>query len=343
MRVKIRPLGLGGSRAPSTSRAATAAATSDSKNTDAGSCAGDLRHSAISQNAFASRSIVRFGHNQSSNCTRGSTECLRRFGSIEARNCRRWRAPSSRTPRSASTRNSCANGPSFPSCACCNWPPAARSGAWTPCAVGSLDPLVPALTAATSRKVIHSARQDLEAFYLSVKRVISPVFDTQIAAGCIGLKPQIGYAELVKTLLDVTLPKGQTRTDWSKRPLTREQLEYAADDVLYLGEIADRLTERLRALGREHWVSEDCLALEDPRLYEPDPAQAWTRLRGLTAAAAGDRARARGASRFGARGWRASAICRAAGSFPTRRSSISPRSIRCPARSSRPRTRCRNR
>ena len=69
--------------------------------------------------------------------------------------------------------------------------------------------------------MIHAARQDLEAFYLSVKRVISPVFDTQIAAGCIGLKPQIGYADLVKTLLDVTLAKGQTRTDWSKRPLTR--------------------------------------------------------------------------------------------------------------------------
>ncbi len=128
---------------------------------------------------------------------------------------------------------------------------------------GSLEPLVKALTAVTSRKVIHSARQDLEAIYLSVKRVISPVFDTQIAAGCIGLKPQIGYAELVKTLLDVTLPKGQTRTDWSKRPLTAAQLEYAADDVLYLCEIAERLTERLRALGREQWVLQDCMALED--------------------------------------------------------------------------------
>jgi ribonuclease D len=158
---------------------------------------------------------------------------------------------------------------------------------------GSLEPLGIALTAATSRKVIHSARQDLEAFYLSVKRVISPVFDTQIAAGCVGLKPQIGYAELVKTLLDVSLPKGQTRTDWSKRPLTREQLEYAADDVLYLGEIADRLTERLRALGREHWVMQDCLALEDTRLYEPDPAQAWQRLRGLKQVPPAPRARAR--------------------------------------------------
>jgi ribonuclease D len=146
---------------------------------------------------------------------------------------------------------------------------------------GSLDPLVPALTAAQTRKVIHAARQDLEAFYLTTKRVISPVFDTQIAAGCIGLKPQVGYAELVKTLLDVTIPKGQTRTDWSKRPLTPEQLEYAADDVLYLGDIAERLTARLRELGREHWAFEDCAALGDARLYEPDPDQAWERLRGI--------------------------------------------------------------
>src|SRR5271167_4612184 len=127
--------------------------------------------------------------------------------------------------------------------------------------VGSLEPLGKALTAATSRKVIHSARQDLEALYLSVKRVISPVFDTQIAAGYIGLKPQIGYADLVKTLLNVTLPKGQTRTDWSKRPLSPAQLEYAADDVLYLGELAERLTARLRELGREHWAAEDCAAI----------------------------------------------------------------------------------
>ncbi len=158
---------------------------------------------------------------------------------------------------------------------------------------GSLDPLVPALTAPQTRKVIHAARQDLEAFYLTTKRVISPVFDTQIAAGCIGLKPQVGYAELVKTMLDVAIPKGQTRTDWSKRPLTREQLDYAADDVLYLGEIAGRLTARLRELGREHWAAEDCAGLEDPRLYEPEPEQAWERLRGLGQIGPAPRARAK--------------------------------------------------
>ena len=158
---------------------------------------------------------------------------------------------------------------------------------------GALDPLVAALTAPQSRKIIHAARQDLEAFYLTTKRVITPVFDTQIAAGCIGLKPQVGYAELVKTLLNVTIPKGQTRTDWSKRPLTREQLDYAADDVLYLGELAARLIARLEELGREHWAAEDCAALEDPRLYEPDPAQAWERLKGLTQLGPAPRARAK--------------------------------------------------
>lgn len=158
---------------------------------------------------------------------------------------------------------------------------------------GSLDSLVPALTAPQTRKVIHAARQDLEAFYLTTQRVISPVFDTQIAAGCIGMKPQIGYAELVKTLLNVTVPKGQTRTDWSKRPLTREQLEYAADDVLYLAEIASQLAARLRSLGREHWAAEDCAALENPQLYEPDPSQAWERLRGIGQIDPAPRARAR--------------------------------------------------
>jgi ribonuclease D len=159
--------------------------------------------------------------------------------------------------------------------------------------VGSLEPLMPSLTAARSRKLIHAARQDLEAVYLTSKHVVSPVFDTQIAAACIGLKPQVGYAELVKTLLDATIPKGQTRTDWSMRPLTRAQLEYAADDVLHLEAIAIELTGRLRALGREHWVREDCLGLEDISLYEPDAAFAWARLRGIGQLAPAPRARAR--------------------------------------------------
>jgi ribonuclease D len=159
--------------------------------------------------------------------------------------------------------------------------------------VGSLDALMPPLTAPGSAKLIHAARQDLEALYLTAQRVVSPVFDTQIAAACIGMKPQVGYAELVKTLLDVTIPKGQTRTDWSKRPLTRAQLDYAADDVLYLNDAAEHLKKRLKELGREHWVLEDCLALEDRELYEPDLDLAWERLRGIGQLPAEPRSRAK--------------------------------------------------
>jgi ribonuclease D len=159
--------------------------------------------------------------------------------------------------------------------------------------VGPLEPLMKALTAGTTRKLLHAARQDLEAVYLTSKRILSPVFDTQIAAGCAGLKPQVGYAELVKTLLDVTLPKGQTRTDWSKRPLTPEQLEYAADDVRYLSAVADALGDKLAKLNRMHWVIEDCRALEHPNLYDPDLTKSWQRIRGIAQLAPQVRARAK--------------------------------------------------
>lgn len=159
--------------------------------------------------------------------------------------------------------------------------------------VGPLEPLMKALTAGTTRKLLHAARQDLEAVYLTTKGILSPVFDTQVAAGCAGLKPQVGYAELVKTLLDVTLAKGQTRTDWSKRPLSAEQLEYAADDVRYLGAVADALSEKLTHLNRLHWVIEDCRELEQRELYEPDLGKSWQRIRGIAQLAPPVRARAK--------------------------------------------------
>lgn len=156
-----------------------------------------------------------------------------------------------------------------------------------------LAPLAAPLAAATTIKLVHSARQDVEALYLSAGCLPAPLFDTQVAAGCTGLKPQIGYAELVATLLGVHLDKAHTRTDWSRRPLSAEQLAYAADDVRYLEEVAARLQERLRALGRERWVTEDCATLGDPSRLEPDPARAWERLRAIAQLPPRPRARAK--------------------------------------------------
>lgn len=148
-------------------------------------------------------------------------------------------------------------------------------------AVGDLTALVAALTAANTRKIAHAARQDLEILFLATREVPAPVFDTQIAAGCAGLKPQIGYAELADTLLGVHIGKSQTRTDWSRRPLSAAQLDYAAEDVRHLPALADELRERLERLGRSAWVEQDCAVLADAALYETAPELAWRRLKGL--------------------------------------------------------------
>ncbi len=143
-------------------------------------------------------------------------------------------------------------------------------------------PLLPALTAPSVRKIVHAARQDLEALYLHTRQLVAPVFDTQIAAGCIGLKAQLGYADLANTLLGVTIGKSQTRTDWARRPLSTAQLVYAAEDVRHLPAITARLEERLDQLGRTQWAAEDCAQLANPALFDPDPRLAWKRLKGLS-------------------------------------------------------------
>lgn len=145
----------------------------------------------------------------------------------------------------------------------------------------NLDVLVPVFVEARMRKIAHAARQDLETLFLTTHRVPNPVFDTQIAAGCAGLKAQIGYADLCDTLLGIHVGKSQTRTDWSRRPLSRAQLDYAAQDVQHLEAIANVLGERLDRLGRSTWVAEDCAMLSDPQLYESHMDQAWRRLKGL--------------------------------------------------------------
>lgn len=137
--------------------------------------------------------------------------------------------------------------------------------------------LRPVLTAGAP-KIMHAARQDLEVLW-PLYGAVAPVFDTQVAAALTGFPAQVGYSELVRQLLDVTLEKGQTRTDWSKRPLSEAQLRYAIDDVVHLAQLRDALLERLDRLGRLAWLEEELhdLARED-RLFV-DPERAHERLR----------------------------------------------------------------
>jgi len=128
--------------------------------------------------------------------------------------------------------------------------------------------------------VLHSARQDIEVIYQSAGAMPVSIFDTQVAAGLLGFPAQLGYAGLVKELFDVEIHKVHTRADWSRRPLRREFLEYAAEDVEYLLPAFDLLAERLDQKGRLEWAREDSHWLLDPELYDIEGGQAIDRIKG---------------------------------------------------------------
>jgi ribonuclease D len=128
--------------------------------------------------------------------------------------------------------------------------------------------------------VVHSARQDIEVIFQTSHRMPAALFDTQIAAGLLGLKPQMGYAGLVEELFSVEIPKSHTRADWARRPLPAAVLGYAVEDVEYLLPAYDILAERLDKAGRLAWAEEDSTLLLDESLYMTDEAQAVDRLKG---------------------------------------------------------------
>ena len=120
--------------------------------------------------------------------------------------------------------------------------------------------------------VMHSASEDLEALSTILPDGPANLFDTQIAAAMCGLGPGLSYQKLVAALLGVDLPKGETRSDWLRRPLTPAQLEYAAQDVEHLAQVHTMLAQKLDALGRGEWLAEDSRRLvEKVCRAEPDP------------------------------------------------------------------------
>ena len=127
-----------------------------------------------------------------------------------------------------------------------------------PLAPGIAPALAPVLDDPAVLKVMHSAGEDLVALRQACGAVPAPLFDTQVAAALAGVGAGMGYQKLVQALAGVELPKGETRSDWLRRPLSAAQLAYAADDVRYLHVLHDRLHATLDALGRLAWLEEDC-------------------------------------------------------------------------------------
>lgn len=132
-------------------------------------------------------------------------------------------------------------------------------------------------------KVLHAARQDIEIFWHQGGVIPDPLFDTQIAGMVCGFGESASYETLARRLAKAEIDKSARFTDWSRRPLTKRQLEYALADVTHLCVIYEALEKELRRSGRESWVAEEIEALKQQDLYELDPANAWKRLKPRTA------------------------------------------------------------
>ena len=148
-----------------------------------------------------------------------------------------------------------------------------------PILIEDLSPLAELLANPTLTKVFHACGQDLEVLLDGMGVSCAPVFDTQLAAAFLGLRQQISYASLVEAYCGVRLPKAESLTDWSRRPLDPEQLTYAEDDVRYLPGIYERMMAELVEKDRLSWVVPEMEQLCDPARVRRDSREAYQRLR----------------------------------------------------------------
>jgi ribonuclease D len=146
----------------------------------------------------------------------------------------------------------------------------------------SLEPLYDLFRHEATVKVFHAARQDLEIFFVEGKTFPKPLFDTQIAAMVCGFGEQVGYETLVKKIARENLDKTSRFTDWSRRPLSKEQSDYALADVTHLRVIYEWLAAQLAKNGRTGWVEEELAILTDPATYTVHPEEAWLRVKTRT-------------------------------------------------------------
>jgi ribonuclease D len=131
-------------------------------------------------------------------------------------------------------------------------------------------------------KVLHASRQDIEILHHQGGLIPHPLFDTQIAAMVAGFGDAASYETLCRRIAHVEIDKSSRFTDWSRRPLSKKQLDYAIGDVTHLRTIYEYLKKQLEKTGRASWVQEEIEALQDSELYELDPVNAWKRLKPRT-------------------------------------------------------------
>ena len=128
-------------------------------------------------------------------------------------------------------------------------------------------------------KVFHAGGQDLEIIHNLTGKMPYPLFDTQIAAMALGHGEQIGYSNLIESLLGHSLDKGARFTDWGRRPLDKRQIDYAIADVTHLATVFPRMVTKLKKTGRGDWLDEEMERLADTSSFAFPPDDAWKRLK----------------------------------------------------------------
>ena len=128
-------------------------------------------------------------------------------------------------------------------------------------------------------KVFHAARQDIEIVWHQSGTIPHPIFDTQVAAMVLGYGDSIAYDQLVERIAGHRPDKTHRFTDWSRRPLTEKQLNYALSDVTHLRTVYEKLKEELDKTGREPWLAQEMAVLTSPKTYNLAPEDAWKRLK----------------------------------------------------------------
>ena len=137
-----------------------------------------------------------------------------------------------------------------------------------------LAPFYKLLAAKNVVKVFHAARQDIEIFHHQGGTIPKPLFDSQIAAMVCGFGEAASYETLVRKIAKAEVDKSARFTDWSRRPLSKRQLEYALADVTHLRIVYQSLAKELQKTGRASWVEEEEATLIDPNTYRLEPAEA---------------------------------------------------------------------
>jgi ribonuclease D len=168
------------------------------------------------------------------------------------------------------------------------WPKLCLVQVGGPEEVAGIDPLAPGIDLAPLYelldnhdilKVFHSARQDMEIFYLAMERLPRPIFDTQVAAMVCGFGESVGYDTLVGKLTGARIDKASRFSDWSRRPLKKQQIDYALSDVIHLRPVYEKLRDKLEKNGRTAWLDEEMAVLTAPGTYRLEPETAWQRLK----------------------------------------------------------------